>query len=284
MIDDLLEQLGVKKIKNVAKITYRTLSEAREWIRRVLGIKFVENLTEKGVRKLEGLSSDSAAKLSKLSDAQKRKVCGCNSPCEINANRTIEEMEQDIETMTFDNMADLNIHANVAKPLTKYVYKYVYPDPGGKTLSMTWATDGMGRVKTVEGDLILPKSAGKRKGISLQTKIGNEGHDKDVGFHLVGHQFGGPINRLNVVSANGKPYHVEGVRIKNLNTGEWKKMENDWKRKLSEPGVESLPIKIEISYSEGVSMRPAAFNTKYGFDNAASEKRKFKNHSPDDPN
>ena len=75
----------------------------------------------------------------------------------------------------------------------------------------------------MEGQLVLKPHG--RKGQSLQTKIGNEGLESDVGFHLIGDQFNGPINRLNVVQGNGKP--IDG--LKNLNTSAYAKLEKLWK-------------------------------------------------------
>ena len=148
-----------------------------------------------------------------------------------------------LTTRTFKNLDDFNAAANSAKPNTRYEYG-----------SYSWATDANGRVSQVEGQLVLKPHG--RTGQSLQTKIGNEGLDSDVGFHLLGDQFDGPINRLNVVQGNGKP--VNG--LKNLNTSAYAKLERLWKKELA--AGNSVKVKINTSYS-GSSVRPDEFSVWY---------------------
>lgn len=101
---------------------------------------------------------------------------------------------------TFNKIAD--------NPLLNTIYEHD---------SYAWRTDSKGRVDQVSG-IIDNKSHGRKTtdGITT-TNIGKHKGSKsgDVGFHLIGNQFNGPINRLNVVPGNGKP--INGVA--NLNQG-----------------------------------------------------------------
>lgn len=148
-----------------------------------------------------------------------------------------------LNTLKFNNVDEFNIAANSAKPNSRY-----------ELGNYSWTTDANARVSLVEGQLVLKPHG--RKGQSLQTKIGNEGIDGDVGFHLIGDQFDGPINRLNVVQGNGKP--ING--LKNLNTSAYAKLERMWKTEL-EAG-NSVNVRIIPSYID-TSVRPNEFSIWY---------------------
>jgi hypothetical protein len=153
------------------------------------------------------------------------------------------DAQNKLTTRSFNNLDDFNEAANAAKPNTRYEYG-----------SYSWTTDASGRVAQVEGQLVLKPHG--RTGQSLQTQIGNEGLNSDVGFHLIGDQFDGPINRLNVVQGNGKP--ING--LKNLNTSAYAKLERIWKQEL----VAGNPVKVRINTSySGSSVRPDEFSVWY---------------------
>ena len=105
-------------------------------------------------------------------------------------------------------------------------------------------------------------------GKSLQTKIGNEGDFKatDVGFHLFGDQFDGPVNRLNVVQGDGQ-----------LNLRGYAEMEREWKQML----VDNHPVRprIRIEY-EGDSLRPSRFYVDYENSNGITRQKEFANAAP----
>ncbi|OLT41815.1 hypothetical protein BJF86_02025 [Serinicoccus sp. CNJ-927] len=152
----------------------------------------------------------------------------------------------DVPSMKFTDEASFNAAANKAHPNASYEYNGV-----------TWKTDEFGRTKAVEGT-ITEGSATRSK---LQTDIGNTpgvAADTDVGFHLLGHWFGGPTNRLNVVPGNGKPL-ADGT--KNLNNSGYAKMERSLRDAIRDPDVASVSVKLEPKYmSTNVSVRPDAFN------------------------
>jgi LysM repeat protein len=152
-----------------------------------------------------------------------------------------------LRTHTFNNLDDFNAAANSAMPNSRYQYgRY------------TWTTDANGRVAQVEGELTLNPHG--RVGQSLQTQIGNEGMDSDVGFHLIGDQFDGPINRLNVVQGNGKP--VNGMR--NLNTGAYAQLERMWRQELQ--AGNTVNVRINTSYNS-TGVRPDSFTVWYQIGN-----------------
>lgn len=95
--------------------------------------------------------------------------------------------------------------------------------------------------------------------------IGNEGALEDVGFHYVGNQFDGPINRLNVAPGSGRSITLQnGDILKNLNQSRYvTDFENpvaDIYRETGQP----VPIRIEPIYNEGnLTARPDAFKASY---------------------
>jgi hypothetical protein len=127
-----------------------------------------------------------------------------------------------------------------------------------------YATDGYGRVKSVKGKLAhLP---GERD-VKNQVKAGRMGQPGDDGGHLIGAQFNGPKDAINVVPQNA-----------NLNRGEWKSMEMDWKRNLQE----GKPVNIDIrpKYT-GDSVRPSSFVVRYEVD-GKTYRKVFINEVPRD--
>jgi hypothetical protein len=106
-------------------------------------------------------------------------------------DRHLPTYENEISFETLDEFRAKTSQSDSLKPLTRYNFN-----------GHTWITDREGRPIFAGGEI---KSAPHgRVGKSLQTKIGNEGvhSETDVGFHLIGDQFGGPISRLNVVQGD----------------------------------------------------------------------------------
>lgn len=150
--------------------------------------------------------------------------------------------------LQFDSFDDLNTAANAALPNTVYEYG-----------TLRWSTDAEGRIARAEGQVSL--DAVGRNDASLQRRIGNEGYDTDVGFHLIADSFGGPTNRLNVVPGNGKPL-ADGT--KNLNTGAYATFERQIRQiKQANPDLE-IRMRVEAVYDAGNhSARPDAFVASY---------------------
>ena len=100
-----------------------------------------------------------------------------------------------------------------------------------------------------------------KNGDITTTNIGKDKGSKtgDVGFHLIGNQFNGPINRLNVVPGNGKP--ANGVA--NLNQGAYASKFESKVKALSAAG-KKLEVRIEPVYRSGNNTtRPDPFRTQY---------------------
>lgn len=130
------------------------------------------------------------------------------------------------------------LHAEISaagslKPNTRYNFE-----------GHMWITDNRGRPIYAGGRLRIKPHG--RSGKSLQTKIGNEGDyaATDVGFHLIGDLFNGRVSRLNVVQGDGV-----------LNNGEYKALENQFRRLLEEGhrvnATSRLTIKVEMIAHQG---------------------------------
>jgi len=125
-----------------------------------------------------------------------------------------------------------------------------------------FTTDALGRVNSAKGQLRLekvPHDPFKQRAAAEMGYVG------DHGGHLIGAQFSGPSELLNLVPQNGV-----------LNLGEWKKMEMGWKKAL-EAG-KTVKVNIQPLY-KGTSLRPNKFVAEYWVD-GAKEMRVFTNHLP----
>jgi hypothetical protein len=125
-------------------------------------------------------------------------------------------------------------------------------------------TDNYGRVKRVKGKL--DHTPGQRD-VKNQVKAGRMGQPGDDGGHLIAAQFNGPGDAINVVPQNA-----------NLNRGEWKSMEMDWKRNLKEG--KTVNVDIQPKYT-GDSVRPSSFVVHYEVDGKMVRKT-FTNEIPRD--
>lgn len=137
--------------------------------------------------------------------------------------------------------------------------------PGRQVTEIHWITDGNAQVRSLYAAIELPGSGSHRTGASLQTRIGNEGLAGDVGFHLIGHQFDGPINRLNVVRGDGR-----------LNVSAWKRMENMMAKTIRR-GDHIIEIGIDIE--RGADGRPSAFHSSWMVSGDRAFGASFNNHS-----
>lgn len=148
-------------------------------------------------------------------------------------------------TRTFDNVDDFNRAANNAIPNTRYEFG-----------NYSYTTDARGRVSVAEGRV--SNSAVGRNDPGLQSQIGREGRDTDVGFHIIADRLGGQTNRLNVVPGNGKPI---GDGQPNLNQGAFKRFENNVSKLAEKNDVE---VRVEARYdAANASSRPDEFVASY---------------------
>lgn len=93
---------------------------------------------------------------------------------------------------------------------------------------------------------------------------------------MIGNQFDGPINKVNVVPGNGKM--VAGVDASNLNQGAYlNQFENAVKQaEITNPG--KVEIKIYSQYNDGnMSARPDSFKAMYRVDGGRWESYSFVN-------
>jgi len=127
-----------------------------------------------------------------------------------------------------------------------------------------FATDGYGRLKRANGKLDL--TTGQRN-IENQVRAGRMGQPGDDGGHLFAAQFNGPKDAINLVPQNA-----------NLNRGEWKSMEMDWKRHIQDG--KSVNVDIRPRYT-GDSVRPSTFVVRYDVDGKMHRKT-FINEIPRD--
>ena len=75
----------------------------------------------------------------------------------------------------------------------------------------------------------------------------------DVGFHLIGRQFGGVSEATNLVPASGL-----------LNNGAFQALEEIWAAKLRQTPPVDIRVEIDILYTSGnTSIRPDSFLVKW---------------------
>ena len=118
----------------------------------------------------------------------------------------------------------------------------------------SYFTDEAGRVNKVSGEL---KLEAKDRNIYQQRKsveIKNGIKGEDQGGHKIARIFNGPGEQINYVPQTPK-----------LNNGEWKSMENSWKKSLSEG--KKIEVDIQIIYdSDKSTKRPLVFFVEYKID------------------
>jgi filamentous hemagglutinin len=119
-------------------------------------------------------------------------------------------------------------------------------------------TDGLGRVKSVEGDLSLTAMDRNKYQQCVTGKCGEVG---DQGGHLIAATLGGAGDRINLVP-----------QAATLNNGAWKAMENEFKAALD--AGKKVTVKIEVGYPAGSGIRPSEFKV-IALINGVQSVRKF---------
>ncbi|MCC7642734.1 MULTISPECIES: DNA/RNA non-specific endonuclease [unclassified Janthinobacterium] len=114
----------------------------------------------------------------------------------------------------------------------------------------TYRTDEFSRVVHVEGELTLNKH--DRNGYQ-QCKAGKCGVAGDEGGHLIGAQFDGAGEKINLVPMNSS-----------LNQGQWKAMEQTWAVALKDG--KKVSVDIRPTYV-GADARLTSFMVEYKVDN-----------------
>ena len=148
---------------------------------------------------------------------------------------------------------DWNKLANKPEANTVYEFENGY----------TYATDSQKRVKEVTADLKLDAWDRNSYQQSVSGRECRQG--SDCGGHLIASMFGGPGEGVNLVPMDAK---LNGA------SGEWYKLEQQWKNVLSSGG--KVQVKIEPVYS-GSSKRPSSFTIRFSENNRSEVIRVLKN-------
>jgi RHS repeat-associated protein len=165
------------------------------------------------------------------------------------------------EGKRFTDIDEFNRAANSPEKNSKYIYG-----------SYVWETDSLGRVSSVQGVIDLTAHNRDYTDGVKTTSIGkSSGVSGDVGFHLIGDQFNGPINRLNVVPGNG----VSDGENMSLNLSGYKTWEGNIAKLAENKTVE---VQIQPVYNAGnLTTRPDSFNAMHRVNNGEWVTRVFRN-------
>ena len=139
------------------------------------------------------------------------------------------------------------------------------PNADYKVGDKLYRTDETGNVRNITGKLELGKIGRNeyQQKKSIDIKDGRKGIDD--GGHLIAHQFKGAGEQINYVPMLGKE----------LNRGQWKKMEGEWQKALKKTPPEDVNVDINVLYRAG-SKRPLGFVVNYTI-NGAPYRKKFRN-------
>lgn len=114
-------------------------------------------------------------------------------------------------------------------------------------------TDASGRVAFVRTDIREHDLDQGIRNCYQQRVTGNCGLGSDEGGHLIATKLGGPGEAINLVPQD-----------KNLNRGDWQKMERKWAAAAANGKEVSVAIKVE--YDPAVPDRPSGFKVFYAID------------------
>jgi DNA/RNA non-specific endonuclease len=181
----------------------------------------------------DGLNAIPASVLNKLPDSAKKQIV------EMRAKANGFLADRSVHVMNGGGKGAWNKILN--KPLEKNADYLVN--------GYTFKTDNLGRIKSVEGELILSKAD---RATYQQGKVGKSGVAGDEGGHLIASIFNGPGEKLNLVPMNG-----------NFNKGAFRDME----RMLADAAAngKNVHVKIDIVHS-GDAARPDKFIVDYKID------------------
>ncbi|PHV29502.1 hypothetical protein CSQ93_05395 [Janthinobacterium sp. BJB426] len=168
-----------------------------------------------------------------------------------NPNKNLEIDAKPVKEIESGKKGEWNKELNKPQPNTVYVVDSNH----------TYRTDEFSRVVHVEGELTLNKH--DRNGYQ-QCKAGKCGVAGDEGGHLIGAQFDGAGEKINLVPMNSS-----------LNQGQWKAMEQTWAAALKDG--KKVSVDIRPTYV-GADVRPTAFVVEYNVGNKVF-KRVFENNA-----
>ena len=183
-----------------------------------------------------------------------------SSPSSLSELNFVPEIEEEIQNQNSEPKIEKVNKEHIIKvnrrkalaPVTEYEvngYKY--------------QTDELGRIIYCEGTLRLEEG---ERNTYAQKVVGREDRETtDEGGHLVATIFGGSGDIDNLVPMDS-----------NLNKGEWKKLENTWKKALEADPPQEVHVTI-MPVFEGDSQRPTAFDVEYQIGDGKIEYKEFKN-------
>ena len=100
----------------------------------------------------------------------------------------------------------------------------------------------------------------QRKAVEIKDGVKGE----DQGGHLIVRIFNGPGEQINYIPQNAK-----------LNNGEWRAMENEWKKELR--AGKKVEVEIQIIYDGDINKRPKRFLVEYKVGNEPTIQKIFNN-------
>jgi DNA/RNA non-specific endonuclease len=200
-----------------------------------------------------------------------------------NINQTLNVSPQEYNQLSSDGELEKN---------TAYVVRdnNVQTTDGTNFTEYTYVSDSRGDLTRIEGQLKKIEGENLREDPTLQTQIGNEGvqslpgnedlprADRDVGFHVQGHQFGGGINRENIVPGNSK--------LNGGSRGGWGYLENQLAERLARPADGAandtiINFSIELEREPGPpNARPSHFVYNYNINGGPEFTNRYANTTP----
>jgi hypothetical protein len=184
-------------------------------------------------------SDDDIALLNEFGGDSSYILNGSGRTAQFRADGTFTRVRQ------YDDRDSFNTAANNAEPDTIYEYNK------SGNLTYTYQTNDDGLIDTIHFG-VTTNNPGSRN--SLQTAIGKEGVEGDVGFHLHGVALGGETNRLTVVPGDGL---LNSTNSSYDTFGNWET--NLANRKNNNPNLQ-LEARIQVKYDESLEEGDALFN------------------------
>jgi hypothetical protein len=216
-------------------------------------------------------SDDDIALLNEFGGDSSYITNGSGKTAQFRADGTYTKVRQ------YNDKDSFNTAANNAEPDTIYEYRK------SGNLTYTYQTNDDGLIDTVQF-AVTTNNPGSRN--SLQTTIGGEGLEGDVGFHLHAVALGGETNRLTVVPGDGL---LNSTNNSYDTFGNWET--NLLNRKKNNPNLQ-LEARIQVKYDESLGSndplfnRPTEFIASYREQNSAGvwgpwQSTTFVNEAPD---
>lgn len=170
-------------------------------------------------------------------------------------------------------------HAYTPQQVNSMLNTRMDPNATFQVDGLRYHTDGQGRPSRVSGEVQhVPMSRRNRTSTHGQStqNIGKGPHSQagDVGFHIVGAQFGGLVNSKNVVPGNGS--RLPSHNAPNLNQGVYKKIEARIAA-IARQYPQGTQIRASLDYTGSSTTRPDTFTISYWANGTHVESRHYHN-------